>query len=76
MVDTFSDVQPAGRDSFRTQLMLLYHDEGQLKKNLAKYALMIEFIEQHLNCKEYRLLCLDTVCFGIFIPYSGLSEKK
>jgi len=44
-------------------------------KNLVKYALMIKFIEKRLNCKECRSLCLDTVCFGIFTPYSGMSEK-
>jgi len=31
-VDIFSDVQPAGRDSFQTQLMLRYHDEGQFSE--------------------------------------------
>lgn len=34
IVVTFSDVQPEGRDSFRTQFMHRYQEEGQLKKIL------------------------------------------
>ena len=49
---------------------------GMTSLNLVKYALMIKFIEQRLNCKECRSFCLDTVCFRIFTPYSAMSEKK
>ena len=36
IVGTFSDVQPEGRDSFQTQFMPRYQDEGQFKKKILR----------------------------------------